>query len=233
MKINNYELISKEYALSDNEGTAYLAFKYIPLLIQQFSSGNYALDYGCGSGNSTRYLESIGLNVEGVDISNEMLEEAKSQGTNIPYKLIESAKLPYKDTIFDVVFSSFVLFEVSSKTELVKILDEIYRVLNHDGLFIFITGSEFLYSHNWLSLDVNFEENTNLESGQIAKVLLKDVDLVVYDYFWTDSDYEEVIRQTGFNKLLTLFPLGENKDGYDWKDEKKFPPYAIYVLKKV
>lgn len=232
MAINNYSIISNEYASLDNSGTAFLAFKTIPELLKRYSIGKKTLDYGCGSGSSTLFLNEIGLNVEGVDISHDMLEEAKQLNNSTPFQLIESAKLPYEDDTFDVAFSSFVLFEISSKPELKRVLNEIYRVLKKGGLFIGVTGSEELYNHKWLSLNVDFEQNKNLNSGDIAKVLLKDADLVVYDYYWTNQDYQEVIQASKFSILEILFPLGESRDGYPWEEEKQFPPYVVYVLSK-
>jgi ubiquinone/menaquinone biosynthesis C-methylase UbiE len=232
MNINNYSLISNQYASLDNSGTAYLAFKKIPELLQKYAIGKKTLDYGCGSGDSTLFLNELGLDVEGVDICNEMLKEAKKLNIGNLFKLIKSAKLPYAKNTFDIVFSSFVLFEISSKIELKNVISEICRILKKGGIFIAVTGSEELYSHKWLSIDVDFYQNQVLKSGDIAKVLLKDADLVVYDYYWTHQDYQDVIIQTNFSILETVYPLGDDKDGYVWEDEINFPPYVIYVLKK-
>lgn len=231
MLINDYSAISKQYASSDNSGTAFLAFKHIETLIKKFSHGIKTLDYGCGSGNSSIFLKEIGLDVNGVDISSDMLNEAKII-KNINFSLIESGVLPYDDNSYDIVFSSFVLFEISTKNELTKIFNEIYRILKNNGIFIAVTGSEEMYTHNWLSLDANYQENLNLKSGDIAKILIKEVDLIVYDYFWTDKDYNDVISNTKFNILKSLFPLGEDHDGYPWIDEVKHPPYVVYVMSK-
>lgn len=232
MKINDYRQISSQYASLDNTGTAYLAFKDVPTLIKKYAKGNLTLDYGCGSGHSTLFLNEIGLDVRGVDISSEMLNEAMKASQSIPFLLIESAKLPFNDNTFDVVFSSFVLFEISNKNELTRIFNEIYRVLKKNGIFIAITGSEELYNHDWLSLQVDFPENKKLHSGDIAKVYLKDADLAVYDYFWTDQDYKDALSFTQFTLVEKLLPLGDASDGYDWLDENTYPPYVMYVLSK-
>lgn len=232
MAINNYSIISNQYASLDNSGTAFLAFKTIPYLLERYAIGKKTLDYGCGSGSSTLFLNEIGLEVEGVDISHEMLQEAIQLNIKVPFNLIKSAKLPHADNTFDVVFSSFVLFEISNKPELNRVINEIYRVLKKGGIFIGVTGSEELYNHKWLSLDVDFDQNKGLSSGAIARVLLKDADLVVYDYYWTNQDYLAIFKTTKFSILETLFPRGEDKDGYSWEDEKHFPPYVVYVLLK-
>ena len=232
MLLNNYAIISKQYASLDNSGTAYLAFKLIPHLINKYARGKKALDYGCGSGSSTAFLYEIGLDVSGIDISEEMIDEARCFIKDVDFQLIKNAQIPYVNAFFDIVFSSFVLFEVSSKKELVLIFNEIYRVLKPGGIFIAVTGSTHLYSHQWLSLDANFSQNKNLKSGSIAKILLKDANLIVYDYYWTDDDYQEIITESNFSEVKTLYPLGEKKDGYLWLDEGSYPPYVVYVLFK-
>lgn len=232
MTINDYSSKAKEYALADNSGTTHVAFKVLPFLIKKYSSGNKTLDYGCGSGCSTLFLSELGLDVEGVDICPHMLEEATNV-KNIPFKLIQSAQLPHEHETFDIVFTSFVLFEISSKEELTDIFNEIYRVLKPGGVFISVTGTEELYRRNWLTVDVDFPQNKKLKSGDVAKVLLSDVNVTVYDYYWTDQDYIDVISKTKFAHVETTLPLGNDNDGYNWKDEEKYPPYSIYVLKKM
>ena len=115
---------------------------------------------------------------------------------------------------------------------MIYILYEIYRVLNNGGIFIAVTGSTEMYSNPWLSLDCDFEQNKNLKSGDIAKVHLREIDLSVYDYYWTHQDYEDVINETQFTLLEHLFPLGNKSDPYPWVTEETKSPYVIYVLKK-
>ena len=113
MRINDYSLKAKEYAMADHSGTTHVVFKHIPSLIKKYSSGIKTLDYGCGTGCSTFFLAGLDLDVEGVDICPHMLKEA-SNIDNIPFTQIESAQLSYPDNSMDIVFSSFVLFEISS-----------------------------------------------------------------------------------------------------------------------
>ena len=52
---------------------------------QRFISGRIALDFGCGTGRSTRFLRDLSFHVLGVDIAAEMLERARCQdpGTDV------------------------------------------------------------------------------------------------------------------------------------------------------
>lgn len=229
---NNYNKYGHIYAKHGLGNTGYLAFKNIPDLLWKYAKGKKILDYGCGSGRSTRFLKDIGLNPEGVDISEDMIKEARKIDRTTSYHVIESAEIPSTSNNYDVVFSSLVLFEISTKKEITKVFNEIYRVLKKDGIFIAVTGSIAMYSHEWLSLDVNYEENKNLKSGSIAKILLKDINLELYDYFWTDNDYKEIIKASNFNLLEKKFPLGDDSDGYPWISEIFVSPYVIYVLNK-
>jgi SAM-dependent methyltransferase len=220
------------YAKLNISGTGYLAFRDIPDLIKKYGKGSITLDFGCGTGRSSRFLKSLNLIVDGVDKSQAMIDQARKFDTSCSYKIIQDSKIPSKSNYYDIVFSSFVLFEISTKNELLEVFQEIYRVLKDGGVFIAVTGSTEMYKHEWLSLDIDYEENKNLKSGSKAKILLKDIGLELYDYFWTDDDYQNIIKLSKFSLLDQIYPLGEKDDPYNWISEDKFPPYVIYVMQK-
>lgn len=231
MNVNEYHKASL-YAQFQIMGTSYLAFRDIPQLIKKYANGNKTLDYGCGAGRSTRFLKSLDLDVAGVDTSVAMIEQAQTIDKVISYNVIESAIIPNRNNTYDLVFSSFVLFEISTKNELMNVFNEIFRVLKKGGTFIAITGSENMYSHPWLSLGVECEKNKNIVSGARVKIQLKEINLELYDYFWTDKDYKKIINKSGFSLLEKINPLGKDNDGYSWVSETKISPYVIYILKK-
>lgn len=80
------------------------------------------------------------LIVHAVDISQEMINKACQIYQSIPYTLITQNKIPQEPNFYDIVFSSFVLFEISSVDELLKIFKEVNRVLKCNGIFIIVTG---------------------------------------------------------------------------------------------
>jgi ubiquinone/menaquinone biosynthesis C-methylase UbiE len=67
---------ARAYATLQFPGTYYLAFRDLPALIRRYNHGGRALDFGCGTGRSTRFLRNLGLEVIGVDISQAMLDQA-------------------------------------------------------------------------------------------------------------------------------------------------------------
>ena len=54
----------------------YLAYRDVPGLIKKYVKGSKALDYGAGTGISTRFLIDRGFDVNGVDVSQAMIEQA-------------------------------------------------------------------------------------------------------------------------------------------------------------
>jgi len=65
---------ARAYATLQFPGTYYLAFRDLPALIRRYNHGCRALDFGCGTGRSTRFLRTLGLEVIGIDISRAMLD---------------------------------------------------------------------------------------------------------------------------------------------------------------
>ena len=78
------------------------------------------------------------------DISNEMLKIAKKKQSDkkIEFLSIDEENLPFESNKFNLVFSNLYLHW---SNDLLKVLNEIYRVLKPDGLFLCsIFGSETL-----------------------------------------------------------------------------------------
>jgi SAM-dependent methyltransferase len=232
-KTHDYQKHAGEYAELGIEGTQYLAFRDIPTLIRDYAGSiAAALDYGCGAGRSTRFLKRLGLNVVGVDVSDEMLEQARSKDRSGEYHRISSGHLPFEDSSFDLVFSSFVFLEVSRIEEIEGILKEMKRVLRKDGTIIFVTASSEAPKGAWVSLSYAFPENDKpLRSGDTIRLLIKDIDVTLYDYYWSEDDYTQAAERAGLMLAKLHKPLGSSDDSIEWQDEIRMSPLAIYVLK--
>lgn len=233
IKTHDYEKHAGEYAELGMEGTQYLAFRDIPMLIREYAGSiASALDYGCGAGRSTRFLKRLGFNTVGVDVSREMLEEARSKDRLGEYHHIPSGHLSFEDSSFDLVFSSFVFLEVSRIEEIEGILKEMKRVLRNDGIIIFVTASMEATKGTWVSLSYSFPENDRpLSSGDTVKLLIQDIDVVLYDYYWTEDDYARAAERAGLTLAKLHKPLGFSDDAIAWRDETKMSPIATYVLR--
>ena len=233
VKTHDYEKYASEYARLGMTGTYLLAFRDVPGLIKEYSKGGKALDYGCGAGRSTVFLKGLGLDVIGVDISKDMLEQTKTLDKDGEYRLITSGNLPFDDESFDIIFSSFVFLEVSSLNEIEKILMEMKRVLKKDGIIVFVTSSMEAPRGNWVSFSYDFPENKRvINSGDRVKLLVRGTNIILYDYYWTDDDYKRVLSNADLVPVKIHKPLGRTDDRIEWLDEKKLPSITVYVIGK-
>ena len=228
-----YGKYANEYDRLGIIDTYYLAYRDLPKIINKFVKGRRALDYGCGTGRSKRFLNGLGFQVIGVDIDEKMLNKAKENDPSGEYFLVESGNMNlFKNNNFDLILSMLTFDSVSSKKEMVKILKEMRRILKKAGVIINITSTPDLHSHNWASFITNFPENRNTKSGDRVKINIRDTNIIALDYVWGDSDFKDVFKKSGLNLIKTLKPLAKGNEPYKWVNETKIAPWFIYILKK-
>ncbi|MBN1914273.1 MAG: class I SAM-dependent methyltransferase [Parachlamydiales bacterium] len=226
---NKTAKLAKLYENTVDSPFRYLGYRDLPIIISKYSRGKKALDYGCGTGISSKFLYDLGFDVTGTDTSKKMLKRAQKTFPYIEFQLFNSLELKNQ---FDIVFSSFVLFELKSSKEIINYLLHAKKLIKNEGIFIAITGSEDLYSKDWFIWDSNFSENKKLKSGKKVKLLLKDLNIIFTDYYWKEDDYFKYYKNAGLEIINIFRPLGKTEEKYFWKDELKFPPFIIIVAKK-
>lgn len=223
--------LADTYSETDQLSHRYLAYRDIPRFIKRYIKGNHALDYGTGTGISAAFLLNLGFNVIGTDINSFMLEKARESFPQIQFFEIEKL-IPHAQ--FDLIFSSFVLFDMKSKKEIVNYLNKAASFMKKKGVLIAVTGSEELYSvhRNWIAYDSDFDANQNLRSGDTARLRLRNPVIEFCDYFWTEKDYLDCFQKSNWQVLKIHKPLGSEDDPYLWEDEKFFAPFTVYILEK-
>jgi ubiquinone/menaquinone biosynthesis C-methylase UbiE len=96
------------YATLEFPGTYYLAFRDLPALIRRYNHGRRALDFGCGTGRSTRFLRNLRLEVVGVDISQAMLDQARARDPSGEYYLVCGSIVgEFAPGSFDLILAAF------------------------------------------------------------------------------------------------------------------------------
>lgn len=100
-------------------------------------AGKLVLDIGCGFGfNCMDFVEMGAARVLGIDISENMLEVARTENTheNIEYMRLGMEQLDKIDGKFDLVYSSLA---VSYAEDFKKLVSDVYGLLNEGGTFLF------------------------------------------------------------------------------------------------
>lgn len=126
------------------EGVFEVPSKRKALRMAHVRQGEAVLEVGCGPGWALKRLaRSAGPEgaVCGIDLTPGMLREASHKApSRVALARADAAALPFHDSAFDVVFSTFVL-ELIPTPEIPTVLAEIMRVLKPGGRFAAITLS--------------------------------------------------------------------------------------------
>ncbi len=224
------------YAKLEFPGTYYLAYRDLPQIICDHVKGNSALDFGCGTGRSTRFLNKYGFDTIGIDIAEDMIKRARQFEPNGDYRLIEDGDLSqFKDSTYDLVLSVFTFDNISTKEKKITLFRDLGRLLKNRGRIINLVSAPEIYMNEWASFSTkDFPENKYTTSGDKVKIIMKDVEdkRPVEDIIWRDEDYREVFTLAGLELIKTHKPLAGNNEPYEWINETKIAPWAIYVLKR-
>lgn len=99
---------AESYDRLEFPGTYYLAYRDLPSTISRHTRTGRALDFGCGTGRLTRFLQKQGFSTVGVDIADEMLAMARKRDPNGDYRLVSDGDLTgLEPNSFDLVLSVF------------------------------------------------------------------------------------------------------------------------------
>jgi len=235
---NTYEdrLRAASYASLEYPGTYYLAFRDLPQILQAHVHGRRALDFGCGAGRSTRFLQNLGFTVTGVDISAEMVRLARERDSVSDYRLVRPGEpIGLEPASMDLVLAAFPFDNIPSASGKVSILRELGQLLAPGGRMINLVSSSEIYVHEWLSFSTRaFPENRTAVSGDVVRIVMLDVadSRPIEDIFWTHDSYLDVYRGAGLETETVYRPRGREDEAYPWVTELSISPWAIYVLKR-
>lgn len=216
-------------------GTYHLAFRDLPDIIRERVRGPRALDFGCGAGRSTRFLEKLGFRTVGVDIAPEMLEKARARDPKGDYRLVEEGGLgPLESASFDLILSAFTFDNIPNRETKVRLFREFRRVLASGGCLINVVSAPELYSHEWASFSTkDFPENAQAKPGEVVRIITTDFEdrRPCLDILFPDESYRRLYAETGFEVGDVLKPLAKGNEPFAWVSETRVAPWTIYVLR--
>lgn len=227
------------YARLEFANTYYLAYRDIPEIIRKHVAGRQAVDFGCGTGRSTRFLKQLGFHAVGVDIAPEMVAIARNLDPAGDYRVAvddDLSELPAG--AYDLVLSAFTFDNIPGMDTKVRLFTDLRRLLRYSGKpdsgkIISVVSAPEIYLHEWASFSTkDFPENRQARSGDRVKIITTDFPdrRPTEDILWTDEAYRDVYASAGLNVAAMYKPLAKGDEPYKWVNETTIAPWVIYVL---
>jgi SAM-dependent methyltransferase len=136
-------------------------------------------DFGCGPGNTTKYLKDLGIEISGLDLSEKILEQAKTINPEIHFQKGNILDLEFENESIAGVVAFYAIVHFSAE-QVGTAFREVFRVLQPGGIFL-------------LTYHIG-EEKIHLDEFLGKKV---DIDVV----FFTADFISGCLKDSGFEKI--------------------------------
>lgn len=114
--------------------------------------------FGCGPGQTTKFLSDAGLAIAGLDLSEELLDQARRR---YPKILFQKGNLLDLDFEADSVAGAVAFYAIVhfNRAEVKTAFQEVFRALEPGGLFLFTfhVGEESLHIEEFLDTPVDID----------------------------------------------------------------------------
>jgi ubiquinone/menaquinone biosynthesis C-methylase UbiE len=179
-----YDTVAKEYAeeFSGEHEKKPKDQEILHRFSQEIGERRPVWDFGCGPGQTAEYLKNLGIEISGLDLSEEILEQARIIHPEIHFRRGNILELEFEnDSIAGVVaFYAIVHFA----EEQVRIaFREVFRVLQPGGIFL-------------------FTYHIGEETIRLDEFLGKKIDI---DFMFFTTDFiSGCLKKSGFEKIETI-----------------------------
>ncbi len=115
-------------------------------------------DFGCGPGQTTTYLKDLGLEISGLDISEKLLEQARTINPEICFRRGDILELEFEDSSIAGIVAFYAIVHFAEE-QVAKAFREIFRVLQPGGIFLFTyhIGEETIHLSEFLGRVVDLD----------------------------------------------------------------------------
>lgn len=155
-----YDAVAREYA---NRFADELTHKPLDReLLSRFASEvrgrGKVYDLGCGPGRTTAFLHAEGLQVQGLDLSADLLREARQRHPDVEFEQGDMLALPLADTSLAGIVAFYAIVHLGPAV-LRRVLEEMYRVLQPGGrlLLAFHIGEGSIHVDEFLGHSVSLD----------------------------------------------------------------------------
>ncbi len=205
-----YHILYKDRDYSEAQGFMDNLSNYLNI-----PEGGKILDLACGKGRHAVYLNTLGFNVTGVDLSEQSITHAKQFENEMLNFDVHDMSKPYPDT-FDAVFNLFTSFGYFENENCnLDTIKSIKAQLNEFGFGVidFMNVNyilENLVEENVKTVEgIDFHQQRSIKDGYIVKDIRFEADGESYEFqervkAFTLEDFEALFEKAGVY-LLDVF----------------------------
>lgn len=158
---NTYDTLAKEYAetFSGEHEKKPKDQEMLRRFSREIGGRRPVWDFGCGPGQTTQYLKDLGIEISGLDLSEKLLEQARTMHPEIPFRKGNILDLEFaNDSIAGVVAFYAIIHFTEEQVE--RAFREVFRVLQPGGIFLvtYHIGEETIHLEEFLGkrIDIDF-----------------------------------------------------------------------------
>jgi ubiquinone/menaquinone biosynthesis C-methylase UbiE len=157
---NMYDTIAKEWAetFSGEHEKKPKDQEILRRFSQEIGDRRPVWDFGCGPGNTTKYLKNLGIEISGLDLSEKILEQARTIHPEILFRKGNILELEFDgDSIGGIVAFYAIVHFTEEQVEIA--FREAFRVLQPGGIFLFTyhIGEETIHLDEFLGKKVDID----------------------------------------------------------------------------
>jgi ubiquinone/menaquinone biosynthesis C-methylase UbiE len=194
--INTYKLeqTDEEFDESAREDLRANFYAVLPTLTWRRNPKQLRLlEIGCGVGRMSRHFAAVYGEVHGVDVSGEMVRQARERLKDLPNTHFHETSgvnfAAFPDNYFDTIYSAYVFQHVPSREAIASNIRDAYRALAPGGVFMY--GASAIHNAEFEAIPKNTWTGASFgeaDSRSLARELGAQVVRVVGDgtqYCWT------------------------------------------------
>ena len=157
---NLYDTVAKEYAetFSGEHEKKPKDQEILHRFSQEIGDRRPVWDFGCGPGQTTKYLKNLGIEISGLDLSEKILQQARTIHPEIHFRKGNILELKFEN---DSIAGAVAFYAIVHFTEeQVRItFREVFRVLQPGGIFLFTyhIGEDTIHLDEFLGKNINID----------------------------------------------------------------------------
>ena len=157
---NLYDTVAKEYAetFSGEHEKKPKDQEILHRFSQEIGDRQPVWDFGCGPGQTSKYLKNLGIEISGLDLSEKILEQARTIHPEIHFRKGNILDLEFDNSSIAGIVAFYAIVHFTEE-QAGKAFREVFRVLQPGGIFLFTfhIGEETIHVDEFLGKKVDID----------------------------------------------------------------------------